>query len=241
MCRSKEPRDRQRYWPASSGRKLAISKRPLQPRTRPAGVRRLPSLYQWPLRSARPQHNRTGCPRATVNSCSCCSGLGARQGSAGRGQRSVSPAAPCLQRTCCTHKTRARSTHAKHLLPLHGHTTHMLQTLCAGQMPPLWCRAHTRHIADMLHCTCHRRRNTRTRHMLYVPRTGHTPHLRGTSHSQCIHYTCRWGPPSPTHPVHRTHARTYTHAHNQGAHHQLCGPARGLAPCKASPLLGTHR
>lgn len=110
LCRSKEPRARQRYWPASSGRKLAISKRPLQPRTRPAGVRRLPSLYQWPLRSARPQHNRRGCPRATVSSCSCCSGLGARQGSVGQGQRSVSPAAPCLQRTCYTHDTSTLNT-----------------------------------------------------------------------------------------------------------------------------------
>lgn len=83
--------------------------------------------------------------------------------------------------------------------------------------------------------------HTHTRYMLYVPRTGHTPHLWGTSHSQCIHHTCWWGPPSPTHPVHRTHTRTYTHAYSQGAHHQLCGPAQGPAPCKASPLLGTHR
>ena len=227
-----EPRVRQRYRPASSGRKLAISKRPLQPRTRPAGARRLPSLYQWPLRSAHPQHNRTGCPRATVSSCSCCSGLGARQGSVGRGQRAVSWVSP-LHTENMLH-THGRST-PRHMLdtaaPPRTHN-HMLQTVCAGQMPRLWCISHTRCVAHMLDRTCHCPGNTHihTRHMLQVPRIGHTPTPLG--HITLIVHTPHMlaGPPKPhtqrTEHTHATHAHTHT--------------AKGLTTSSAAHLRALH-
>lgn len=106
---------------------------------------------------------------------------------------------------------------------------HAAEAMCRANAYPLVHSTHTRHIADMLDWTCHCLRDTHTRYMLYVPRTGHTPHLWGTSHSQCIHHTCWWGPQVP-----HTQCTEHTHAHTHTP------TAKGLTTSSAAQLRAPH-